>query len=185
MPKELSKMRFAGFRADSAPRPEGQFRTGSGSYVILGKDQEQLAQLHGGAQRPDELSFAILIVALVLMLVSSFTGSWVLNFLSLAVYIWLLFRMFSKNLEKRYAENQKYLKMRAAAKTKLSQAFVRLKNVRKYKYFKCPDCHTLLRLPRNVGEVTVTCGKCRHSLSIRRNKGRGRPSPFCVRHQHF
>ena len=35
---------------------------------------------------PTSFSFAILIVALVLMLVSSFTGSWVLNFLSLAVY---------------------------------------------------------------------------------------------------
>lgn len=128
------------------------------------KIKSGLRRFMTGRNGPDELSFAILIVALVLMLVSSFTGSWVLDFLSLAVYIWLLFRMFSKNLEKRYAENQKYLKMRAAAKTKLSQAFVRLKNARKYKYFKCPECHTLLRLPRNVGEVTVTCGKCRHSF---------------------
>ena len=40
----------------------------------------------------------------------------------------------------------------------------RVKNLRKYKYFKCPECHARLRLPRKVGEVTVTCGKCRHAF---------------------
>ena len=44
------------------------------------------------------------------------------------------------------------------------QFIVRLKNIRKYKYFKCPQCHARLRLPRKVGEVTVTCGKCRHAF---------------------
>ena len=39
-----------------------------------------------------------------------------------------------------------------------------LKNMRKYKYFKCPECHARLRLPRKVGEVTVTCGKCHHAF---------------------
>jgi transcription elongation factor Elf1 len=36
--------------------------------------------------------------------------------------------------------------------------------MKKYKYFKCPECKSWLRLPRGVGEVTVTCGKCRHAF---------------------
>lgn len=128
------------------------------------KIKSSLRSFMVGRNGPDELSFAILIFALVLLLVSSFFASWVLNLLGLASYVWIIFRIFSRNVEKRSAENQKYLQLRATFKTKCSQAFVRLKNIRKYKYFKCPECHTLLRLPRKVGEVTVTCGKCRHSF---------------------
>ena len=128
------------------------------------KIKNGLRRFMEGRSGPDELCFAILIFALVLMLVSSFFASWTLNLIALAAYVWLIFRMFSRNVEKRYAENQKYLLLRSTLKTKCSQGFVRLKNIRKYKYFKCPECHTLLRLPRKVGEVTVTCGKCRHSF---------------------
>ena len=27
-------------------------------------------------------------------------------------------------------------------------------------YYRCPQCRAWLRLPRNIGEKTVTCGKC-------------------------
>ena len=36
-------------------------------------------------------------------------------------------------------------------------------NLRKYKYFKCPSA-TRCCILRKVGEVTVTCGKCKHSF---------------------
>ena len=35
-----------------------------------------------------------------------------------------------------------------------------MKNIKQYKYFTCPKCKSRLKLPRGVGEVTVTCGKC-------------------------
>ena len=44
------------------------------------------------------------------------------------------------------------------------QALNRLKHSREYKYVRCPKCHSWLKLPRKVGEVTVTCGKCRHAF---------------------
>ena len=117
-----------------------------------------------GRNGPDELSIAMLIVSLIVMLISSFAGSIVLNILSTVLYVWVIFRIFSRNVEKRYAENQKYMSFRQNLRRSCSQAWVRLKNSKKYKYFKCPQCHAWLRLPRKVGEVTVTCGKCHHSF---------------------
>lgn len=117
-----------------------------------------------GRNGPDELSIAMLIASLVIMLVSSFTGSFVLNLLGTILYIVIIFRIFSRNVEKRYAENQKYVAFRQKLRTGCSQGWVRLKKSKKYKYFKCPQCHSWLRLPRKVGEVTVTCGKCRHAF---------------------
>ena len=125
------------------------------------KIRAAFARLMEGRHGADELSMALLIAGLVLSILGSFTRFGLLSLLSLALYVYALFRMFSRNHEKRYAENQKYV---AFTHGSLRQFFVRLKNSRKYKYFKCPECHALLRLPRKVGEVTVTCGKCHHAF---------------------
>lgn len=117
-----------------------------------------------GRNGPDELSLAMLIISLIVSLISSIVGSIVLNLVSMVLYILVIFRIFSRNVEKRYAENQKYVTFRQSFRRSCSQAWVRLKNSKKYKYFKCPQCHAWLRLPRKVGEVTVTCGKCHHAF---------------------
>ncbi len=113
-----------------------------------------------GRHGSDQLSFALLIGGLVL----SLTRIGIFYYLGLIAYIWALFRMFSRNTAKRTAENAKFLDFTRNFKTNVSQFFVRLKNMKKFKYFRCPECKARLRLPRKVGEVTVTCGKCHHQF---------------------
>lgn len=117
-----------------------------------------------GRYGADRLTQDLSIAALILMLLVIFSGSALLNFISLFLYCVCIFRMFSKNIAGRYEENRKYVEWRQKFCTSMSQKWVRLKNFRKYRYFKCPECGALLRLPRKVGEVTVTCGKCRHAF---------------------
>lgn len=131
---------------------------------FLNKIKESIRRFMIGRNGSDELAFALLIAALVLSILSSILNSGILSLLSMVAYVFCIFRMFSKNVSKRYSENQRYVDAKRKATTSVSQAWIRLKNIRKYKYFKCPECHALLRLPRKVGEVTVTCGKCRHAF---------------------
>ena len=112
----------------------------------------------------DQLSFALLLGGIILSLLTNITRIGIFYYIGLASYIWALFRIFSKNKVKRAAENQKFLNFRTNFKSNFSQFFVRMKNVKKYRYFRCPECKARLRLPRKVGEVTVTCGKCRHQF---------------------
>ena len=128
---------------------------------FLDKIRTSLNKLMAGRHGADEFSMALLIAGLLLSIIGSLTRIGIMSLLSLALYIYAIFRMFSRNHEKRYQENQKYISLTHGS---LRQFFVRLKNIRKYKYFKCPQCHARLRLPRKVGEVTVTCGKCRHAF---------------------
>ncbi len=123
-----------------------------------------LANFMAGRNGSDQLSLALLIAGIVLSLFSNISGLGILSYLGLVVYFWALFRMFSRNLAKRHAENEKYMNFRRNFKSNVSQFFVRLKNSKKYRYFRCPECKARLRLPRKVGEVTVTCGKCRHQF---------------------
>lgn len=128
------------------------------------KMKERFRRFMQGRSGSDELSLALLITALVCTLLSGFGGSALLNLIGLVAYVLCVWRMFSRKVEKRYAENQRYIQIRNKVRTSVKQGWVRLKNLRKYKYFHCPECKALLRLPRKVGEVTVTCGKCRHAF---------------------
>lgn len=131
---------------------------------IFQKAREGLRKLMVGRRGADELSLALLIAGLVLSMLTSITRVGVFYLVGLVAYGFSIFRMFSRNVEKRYAENVKFLSLWRNGRASLRQFINRAKNMRKYKYFKCPECHSRLRLPRKVGEVTVTCGKCRHAF---------------------
>ena len=131
---------------------------------ILEKIRAGIQKFMSGRRGADELSMALLIAGVVLSMLSSIFRLGILYYISLAIYIFALFRMFSRNLAKRQEENAAFLKLWRGSTSSVRQLFNRVKNSKKYKYFKCPECKSRLRLPRGVGEVTVTCGKCHHAF---------------------
>lgn len=128
------------------------------------KIKASLQRFMMGRYGSDQLGLTLLIAGVVLSLASSLTGIMIFYYLGLAAYIWGIFRMFSRFTAKRAEENRKFVSFRQNFKSNCKQFFVRLKNMKKYRYFRCPQCKARLRLPRKVGEVTVTCGKCHHQF---------------------
>ncbi len=113
-----------------------------------------------GRHGPDELSMYTMILAIILSLVFSFTGLSVLYIVFIALWVWCLFRMFSRQLEKRNAENRRFLEWMATVRRESKAFFLRLKNARVYKYFRCPGCKARMRLKRGSGEKDITCPRC-------------------------
>ena len=72
--------------------------------------------------------------------------------LSYALMIWAIFRSLSRNTYKRYQENRKFL-----------QIFDRLKD-RQHRYFDCPKCRQMVRVPRGKGKISITCPRCREKF---------------------
>ena len=129
---------------------------------FIQKVRDGLRRFMTGRRGPDELSMALLIAGLVLTILSNLFNLIPLYFVGMAGYVLALLRTFSRDLTKRYAENAKFLSLWRKVTVSVKQFFNRLKNIRRYKYYRCPNCRSWLRLPRKVGEVTVTCGKCSH-----------------------
>lgn len=140
------------------------------------KIKQSLRSFMNGRNGADNLSMALLWSGLLFYLLGSIVGSiqgspiWavlgmVLSTIGFAGYVFCIFRMFSRNLEKRRAENRRYVTTMERKKTECRQAKVRFKNRKKYKYFKCPGCNAWLRLPRGAGVVTVTCSRCHTSFT--------------------
>lgn len=104
------------------------------------------------------------VVASIQGAVFSILGS-LLTLGGFAIYIFAIYRMFSRNVEKRREENRRYENRVQRSKTRRRQASMRFKNRKQYKYFKCPTCKAWLRLPRGTGVVTVTCSRCHNSFT--------------------
>ena len=122
------------------------------------------SRLMYGRYGADQLSRAIIITSLILLVVSNLTGLLLLYYLSLGGYIYAIFRMFSRNIDKRSAENQRYLEKSTKWRTEYAQAKVRFRNRKQSKYFKCPQCRTRMRLSRGAGEKQITCRNCQHTF---------------------
>ncbi len=129
-----------------------------------------------GRNGADHLSMALLWAGLILYLLGGIVGSIaasvifpilgiLLNMLGFACYVFCIFRMFSRNVDKRRAENRRYVTLMEKKKTQRRQAKVRFQNRKTYKYFKCPGCKAWLRLSRGKGVVTVTCSRCHTSFT--------------------
>ena len=126
--------------------------------------RQALARFMMGRHGADNLGMFTLLTGLVCSLLGSFTRVGILSVIGLALYIITLFRMFSRNHEKRVAENRKYIELTSGWKTKFRQFTRRMKNRRDYRYFKCPNCKVLLRMKRGSGEKDITCVRCGHQF---------------------
>ena len=124
-----------------------------------------LARFMYGRNGPDKLGVTLLWTSVITNLVSALVlrhsrllGS-LLYYAAMALMFYTLFRLFSKNLGKRRAENQKYLNWVWRLKSSRQGAKERRAD-KEHKYFTCKTCGTICRVPVGKGKVVITCPKC-------------------------
>lgn len=123
-----------------------------------------LAKLMYGRYGTDTLGFFLLIFVLILDMIFTFTGWDVLYLLSFVLAVWCIWRIFSKNISRRYAENQKFMQMTAPARQFLSAKLSGVMDLKTHCHFRCPSCKQKIRVPRGRGKIQITCPKCGHEF---------------------
>lgn len=113
-----------------------------------------------GRYGPDQLSFAMLIAALVLNLAASIFRLALISSLSAVLIVLCFYRMFSRNYERRRAENQKFLGVWYRIKNFFRRQKDKMRQGKNFRFFKCPSCKNNLRVPKGKGKVYVTCPRC-------------------------
>ena len=122
----------------------------------MGRIRMAFARFMSGRYGTDKLNMLLLTAGLIVSLLGLFIRMPVLNLccmlLSYGLLGFALFRTFSRNTYKRYQENRKFL-----------QFFDRLKD-RQHRYFDCPKCRQMVRVPRGKGKISITCPRCREKF---------------------
>ena len=118
------------------------------------------ARMMAGRYGADQLNLAIIMGALAVTLAGSLTGVRLIVLAADALLILAFYRMLSRDRVRRAQENAKYLQKTAAPRKAVYEWMNRRRNSKQYRYYVCPKCHERLRVPRGVGQVTITCRKC-------------------------
>lgn len=127
---------------------------------FFGKLRAGFARFMAGRYGVDQLGYAALILAVAVTLLGTLLRVPLLTLLADALLLLVFFRMFSRNRVARAQENQRYLQKTLRVRKPLGEWINRVKNSKRYKYFVCPKCKMRLRVPRGVGNVTITCKGC-------------------------
>lgn len=127
------------------------------------KFREKIAQFMYGRRGTDEFARFLLVVTLVLIVLSWLFGGvlqsifWLLG---LACLVYCYVRILSRNIYKRQKENAWYLQKKAAFLKWTRSLKERWAQRKDFRFFRCPSCHTLLRVPKGKGKIVLTCRKC-------------------------
>ena len=131
------------------------------------KTMLRFAEWMKGRNGVDPLALATLAASLILQLAGSFPATAFLSLISLALYAWALFRVLSRKSYRREEENRRFLTWWYQISTRIRQFILRWKQRREFKYFKCPECKTLLRVSRGGGEKEISCPRCGHPTRVK------------------
>ena len=115
----------------------------------------------------DSLTKLLAFVCIALSVLNIFIASILIYFIETGLLLWMLFRLFSKNISARQSENRKISDLASGIKG----AFVltkRMHNDRQtHIYKKCPHCSVMLRLPKRKGEHNVNCPRCKNNFKVK------------------
>ena len=115
----------------------------------------------------DQLSMAFIILSLLLSFVSWLTRLPVLAILSYIPLCIAMYRILSRNIEKRRMENYKFAML-------MSPVYARIRKIKSWanesktnRRFRCPKCKTWLWVPKGKGTIIIHCPICKTKFEKR------------------
>ena len=117
-----------------------------------------------GRYGTDELSKFLMILALILMVVSWFPNLGLVYFVAFALMVWSLLRSFSRKLDKRRRELERYRRIKKPIADFLKLSRNKWRDRKTHVYFKCKKCKAVLRVPKGKGSIVVICTRCKDRI---------------------
>ncbi len=115
----------------------------------------------------DELNTAMYILSLLLLILSGVSSLHFLFIPSAALILWTCFRVYSKNIYKRSSELEKFLRITGGIRSWFRLQREKWHDRKDYRYFRCKQCRTVLRVPKGKGSIRIHCPKCHGEIQAK------------------
>ena len=146
--------------------------------------RDRMQRFMEGRYGQNQLSRFLSILALILLVISMFVSrAWILFYIAVILIIYADFRVMSRNIAKRSAENDRFMELtdrlssrsgarqgnrgfgsssgsRTGRASRAQNRSYQKEQKKIYKYFKCPKCGQKVRVPKGHGKICITCPKC-------------------------
>lgn len=110
----------------------------------------RFANFMQGRYGTDKLNNALWVLLLILWFVNIFVWNrvarYIIDGIMLLIIVLICFRMFSRNIVARSAENRKFLPIYNAVTGWFKLTFKKIRDHKDYRYIKCPVCKAQLRV---------------------------------------
>lgn len=123
--------------------------------------KQKIQRFMTGRYGADQLGQIYLGISMALLLVSLFSRWNIFYVLALGLMGYEYYRMLSRQVEKRYQENQKFLNWRYQLAVKKNRRKEHMEQKKIYHFYKCPSCKQKVRVPKGKGKICITCPKCK------------------------
>ena len=129
--------------------------------------RDKMMQFMHGRYGQDQLNRGMMGLAIILLILNIFIGSPVLAGITLFLMLSSMFRMYSRNMEKRTRENEKFMRLWKPVRKKIRLCWRRIKEGKTHRFRTCPGCKAVIRMPRRRGVRTISCPTCRTDFQTR------------------
>lgn len=123
--------------------------------------KEKIQRFMMGRYGSDALNKFLFGVTLVLLVVSILFDSNFLNLLALLLLVVCYVRMLSRDVQKRYNENVKFLNMKKDFFEFFRKEKSYFEQRKTHHIYKCPTCKQKIRVPKGKGRICITCPVCK------------------------
>lgn len=115
----------------------------------------------------DHLNRFLNTLSLLLIIVSLFIRSGWLILVALFLLLVTYWRLFSKKIYRQVAINRGFERGWLPITRPVRRLADQLNQHRRYRFFRCSQCHQRIRIPKHHGHVRITCPKCGHQFDAR------------------
>ena len=132
------------------------------------KLKNKLQRFMYGRYGIDDLYRFLFKVYIVLLIIGLFINSRILLYIEFALIIFMLYRVFSKNIYHRQKENRMFLKFKKKIMKPFDNWKRNIKDRNYYVYKKCRHCKTTLKLPlpSERGIKHAKCPECKRRVTM-------------------
>ena len=114
------------------------------------------------------MGLALVLVILTLFVSRYSSVGFLLDFLGMLCIVYTYYRIFSRDIQKRYEENRKYLEMTAKLRNRFNKEKNLMRQRKNHHIYSCPGCGQKIRIPRGKGRIEIECPKC-HTRFVKRS----------------
>lgn len=131
----------------------------------------KLRSFMSGRNGIDKLSYGLLLVYCLVAAVKIFFRNMpvVWTIISIVQYLllaYIIFRIMSRNIQKRYNENCAFERFLNAWKPYFNHLILRVQFIKTHRFRTCKHCGEFLRLKKGRGTRKIVCPKCHNNLKF-------------------
>ena len=129
--------------------------------------KQALYNFFRGRYGVDNYEYFLLIVYAALCLINAIFRNIATQIATWLLFVYILWRMMSRNYIRRSNENRKFMLVFSRIKTEIKLFFDRIRYVRRSRFRKCKHCRAIIKLPNKRGRHTVRCPKCGERFDVK------------------